>query len=137
LEPHFSPAHYSLGLAYLQLGRHDESIAEFRQALEGSQGNPAPLAALGHAQARKGDEREAREVLDRMARLSRRSYVSSYLCALIHAELGEEQAAFECLETAIIERDSWLVWLKTDPRFDALRPTPRFRDILLRIGFEP
>jgi TolB-like protein/Tfp pilus assembly protein PilF len=137
LEPHFSPAHYTLGLAYLQLGMHDESIAEFRQALEGSSGNPAPLAALGHAYARTGNTSEARDVLDRMTRLARRSYVSSYLCALIHAELGEEQPACDFLDNAVVERDSWLVWLKTDPRFDVLRPSPRFQNLLLRIGFAP
>jgi TolB-like protein/Tfp pilus assembly protein PilF len=137
MEPHFSPAHYTLGLAYLQLGRNDESIAEIHRALDGSRGNPAPLAALGHAQARAGNRHGARAVLARMAGLSRHNYVSSYLCALIYAELREEQSAFDCLERAIRERDSWLVWLKTEPRFDVLRASPRFKDLLLRVGFEP
>jgi TolB-like protein/tetratricopeptide (TPR) repeat protein len=136
LEPHFCPAHHTLGLAYVQLGRYEESINEIRRALDGSRGNPAPLAALGHAHAMAGNPRGAKEVLDTMGELSRYSYVSAYLSALVYAGLGEGQLAIESIARAIEERDSWLVWLKTEPRFDGLRSSPRFTELLRRIGFE-
>jgi TolB-like protein/Tfp pilus assembly protein PilF len=136
MEPHFSPAHHTLGLAYLQLGRYEESITQLHRALDGSHGNPAPLAALGHAHARAGNPGGARGVLGAMAELSRHNYVSAYLSALVYTGLGEVQLAFDSLERAVRERDSWLVWLKTEPRLDALRSSPQFNDLLRHLGFE-
>ena len=71
-----------------------------------------------------------------IAELSRNHYVSAYLSALIYAGLGEEQPALDSLERAVRERDSWLVWLKTEPRFDCLRSSPRFKEFLRILGFE-
>jgi hypothetical protein len=71
-----------------------------------------------------------------MAELSRHNYVSAYLSALVYTGLGEVQLAFDSLERAVRERDSWLVWLKTEPRLDALRSSPQFNDLLRHLGFE-
>jgi hypothetical protein len=104
--------------------------------MDGSRGNPAPLAALGHAYARAGNSRGARWALDSVAELSRHHYVSAYLSALIYTGLGEEQLALDSLERAVHERDSWLVWLKTEPRFGCLRTSPRFKEFLRILRFE-
>lgn len=133
MEPAFHPAHYSLGLAYEQQSRFDEAVAAFERARDGSGGNPAALAALGHVFAAMGREREAREVLIELEELSRRTYVSPFWPAIVCAGLGEADAALEWLERAYAERDVWLVWLKVDPRLDPLRPDARFRNLLWRV----
>ena len=59
----------------------------------------------------------------------------AYLAAT-YGWLGEKDKAFRMLEKAYEERDSRLVHLKVDPRFDCLRSDPRFADLLRRIGLE-
>jgi hypothetical protein len=53
--------------------------------------------------------------------------------AVVHAGLGDVDAAIEWLERACAERDVWLVWLKVDPRLDRLRADARFEDLLRRV----
>jgi hypothetical protein len=50
--------------------------------------------------------------------------------------MGNKDEAFIWLERAYTERSSWLVWANVEPRFDTLRPDPRFRSLLSRIGFK-
>lgn len=135
LEPEFAPARYSLGLACEQLGKYDEAVAALERARDASRANPSTLVALGHAYGRRGQRAEAQRILDDLKQWKSRAYLSSYLVALVHAGLGQADEAFSCLNSAIEERDAWLVWLKTEPRFDSLRGDPRFEELLRRIGF--
>lgn len=135
LEPEFTAASYSLGLACEQLGKYEEAVAALARARDASRANPSTLVALGHAYARRGQRAEAQRILDDLNLWKSRAYVSSYLVALIYAGLGEDDQAFACLNRAVEERDAWLNWLKTEPRFDSLRADPRFEDLLHRVGF--
>ncbi len=136
-EPAFSPARYALGLTYGQMGKYEDSIVETRNALETSGGNPASLAALGHAHGLAGQKTEAMAILQRMEDLSSTRYVSGCLMSLVCIGLKEIDRALEFLAKAIADRDVWLVWLKVDPKFDILRPSPAFHSMLRTIGFEP
>src|SRR5207247_11130986 len=73
-------------------------------------------------------------VIDELKELSKRRYVSEYRVAAIYAGLGEMEQAFEWLEQAFEDRDSWLIWLNADPVFDVIRSDPRFTKLLRRIG---
>jgi len=54
-----------------------------------------------------------------------------------YALLGEKGRAYEWLDKAFAEHDGFLMHLKEDDRFEALRPDPRFQDLLHRIGLSP
>ncbi len=54
--------------------------------------------------------------------------------ALIYAQLGERDKAFEFLERAYKGHSTVLVWLKVLPEFDSLRGDPRFDDLMRRVG---
>ena len=54
-----------------------------------------------------------------------------------YAQLGDNGQAIAWLEKAYQERDSGLVYLKMDPRYDPLRSDPRFQDLLRRLHFPP
>jgi len=54
--------------------------------------------------------------------------------AIIYAQLGERDKAFESLDKAYKQRISPLVWLKVSPEFDNLRTDPRFADLMRRVG---
>jgi tetratricopeptide (TPR) repeat protein len=134
LEPRFAAAQNTLGLAYEQMGMHDEAIVEFQNARVCSDGHPAAIAALAHAYASAGKRQEAAEMLSELQHVSRHRYVSPYWLSIVYAGVNEHDRAFESLEKACDERDIWLVWLRAEPRFDCLRSHARFDDLLRRIG---
>jgi hypothetical protein len=41
------------------------------------------------------------------------------------------------LERAYEERNPWIMYLQSDPVMDFLRSSPRFRDLIRRIGLPP
>jgi len=134
MEPNFAPAHFALALAYEQMGKRKDAIAAFERTQSSSGRNPATLAGLGHALGGAGRKTAPRAVLKELHAISKRCYVSPYCFALVHAGLGEKDQAFEWLEKAVEDHDVWLVWLKTEPRFDNLRSNPRFQSLLGRVG---
>ncbi len=137
LDPNFRTAHWLLGLAYALAGSYEESYASLRRALELSPGNPNYLAALGHAQAAAGRTEEARATLAELPRLDQERKVSPFFIALVHAGLGDQDAAFAALERAFAERSGSFRYLKIEPRLDPLRADPRYADLMRRVGLPP
>ena len=66
--------------------------------------------------------------------LSGRQYVTEYGVALVHAGLGDRDAAFAWLDRALAARSHWLVWIGLDPRWRSLRDDGRFAALLGRVG---
>jgi len=136
LDPSSFPARRYLGLAYEAKGMYAEAITEFQTGVKLS-GSPLMLALLGHAYAASGKTAEARQVLNDLQQLKDQRYVSPYTVAAIHAGLGDQEQAFKWLQTAVEERDIWLMNLKVDPVFARLRSQRQFTDILARIRLRP
>jgi Tfp pilus assembly protein PilF len=136
LEPKFAAAQHTLGLAYEQLEMNDEAVTEFQNARTCSGGHPATIAALGHAYAIAGNQGEASKALRDLDQLSKGRYVSRYWRALIYAGLATDDLALESLEKACEERDVWVVWLKVEPRFDRLRSSVRFDNLLRKLRLD-
>jgi TolB-like protein/Tfp pilus assembly protein PilF len=55
--------------------------------------------------------------------------------AHMYAILSDQNHATHYLERAYEERDPWLLNLQVDPALDTIRSSPRFRDLVRRIGF--
>ncbi len=136
MDPNSFPARRYLGLAYEARGMYAEAIAEFQRGVQLS-GSPLMLALLGHAYAASGKTAEAKQVLSDLQQVKEQRYVSPYTVAAIHAGLGDQDEAFKWLETAVEERDIWLMNLKVDPVFAKLRSHRKFTDLLARIRLRP
>jgi TolB-like protein/Flp pilus assembly protein TadD len=136
MDPNFYMAHFLLGLAHAQESGFEEAIAQYQKAETLSNGHPLMTAAPGHAYAALGQRDEAQGVLDQLAQLSKRRYVSPYYIAAIYTALDEKERAFEWLQTACDNRSEGLVWLKVDPLFDNLRADARFADLLHMVGLD-
>ncbi|HEY0304961.1 MAG TPA: tetratricopeptide repeat protein [Longimicrobiales bacterium] len=132
LAPDFGPAHWHLGWAYEQTGRHQDGIAEARRALASDSQNLLYLASLGHAYARAGMRNEARATLTQLTDAAKRRHVSAYHVALIHVALGELDTGLDWLERAFDEQSPWIGYLAVDPRMDPVRAQPRFVHLLER-----
>ena len=74
------------------------------------------------------------KVLDTLKSLMPGRFVTSYGVALVYTGIGEKEQAFAWLDKAVEERSHWLVWLKSDPRWDPLRPDKRFAKIVNAVG---
>jgi tetratricopeptide (TPR) repeat protein len=129
-------AHYWLGVGYEGAGRSLDSIPEYQKAVELSQGDQDPTAALAHAYAATGRKGEAQKILQEWLRQSKTKYVSPYMIATVYASLGDKDKAFEYLEKAYQEKSSDLPYfLRADLRVDNLRSDPRSQDLLRRMNF--
>lgn len=90
-----------------------------------------PLSGIQHIKLYEGDpEAKFVSVLRSLVRLG--VHVSPYYIALISAETGDREQAFEWLNKACDERSGGLAHLKTEPRFASLKSDPRFADVAKR-----
>src|SRR5260370_5301168 len=137
LDPSFAQAHLYLGYVYEQKGVFPEAVAELQQALSGSGDGPRYVSALGHAYAISGQRRMAEESLARLQEQAKQRYVAPYDMAEIHVGLGEKEQALKYLEKAYADHSVWMLFLRYDPRFDAIRGDPRYQDILRRMQLTP
>ena len=137
LDPNSPQGHWGLGLTYLNNRMYEPAIAELRKGLELSQEATVGVALLGEAYAAAGCEDEAQKILEQLKERSKHRYVTPYVVARIYAALGKKEEALRWLETGYRARDAWMVFLKTEPQFDDLRPDPRFQDLLRRMNFPP
>jgi DNA-binding winged helix-turn-helix (wHTH) protein/TolB-like protein/Flp pilus assembly protein TadD len=137
LHPDFGVAHWYLGRAYLQKGRHQEALAELQKAVTLSGGSPLMKGTLGVGYAVAGDRAAAKGTLEELETLRAESYASALDIATIHVALGDHERAFRWLDQAAADRAFHLIYLKVWPELDPLRPDPRFKALVQRLGLEP
>jgi tetratricopeptide (TPR) repeat protein len=123
-----------LGEAYRELGRYEESVAEFR-ALQERTGGPPPsgLAITYHRMGR--DSAALAIVRERMGESEDGGDPTAVARAL--AGMGDADGAFRWLDQAYIAEPSELLTLRVDAAFDPIRADPRFDRLLRRLGMEP
>jgi tetratricopeptide (TPR) repeat protein len=67
----------------------------------------------------------------------REAWVSPSHVALIYAQLGQTDAAFEWLTKGVDQYAEEAGWINVDPRFDIMRSDPRFAALVRKMGLEP
>jgi adenylate cyclase len=135
-DPSFVPARLWFGRPFLQKGMFKEAIEQVEEAVKLSHETTVSLATLAQAYAAAGRMADAKRILDKLLTRGTEQYVPSYWIALVYTSMGNKDEAMKYLERALLERSSWLVWAKVEPRFDSLRSDPRFKSLLKRIGFK-
>lgn len=134
LDPHFDGAHTGLARAFEMLGRFDEARAAYEEGQRVGGGVAQASFGLAHLAASAGNEAEARRILAELTAVRPSRVVSAWGVAALHAQLGDTEEAFEWLETAIREHASGTILLRAHPRFDSIRPDPRYWPMVERIG---
>ena len=135
IDPNDWFAHSELGWSYELMGDHAEALKEFQRgvALEPL---PRSISMLGWEYARSGNREQAREVIERLNRLSTQLYVSPVFPALIYLALGDKKTALDLLEKGYEERTGFLCFLKVDPGWDSLHSEPRFIALMKKVGLD-
>ena len=136
LEPNFALAHRFLGWAYEKNNDLPRATAAFQKAVQ-IDDTPGALAYLGHGYALAGDTSAARETLSKLQTQAQQRYVSPYYTAVVHIGLGENEKTIELLNKAADDHSDMLTILGVESKFDRLRGTPQFSELLKRIGLTP
>ncbi len=140
-QPESAVLHKTLMVAYARLGRHKESIEEFRQALA-AYGYDRLAEDLRRGYARGGYEGALREWLKGVEE-EKPDFPFHWVAAFVHTELGERDAAIAFLPK-LRDETSWygdtrvepnLVTLRIEPMWDPLRSDPRFEELIRHVGF--
>jgi tetratricopeptide (TPR) repeat protein len=130
MEPAFHWGLFFAGWALERLGRIGDAIASLKEAAKCSGESPVMVAGLGHALAAAQDRKAASRVIQTLQRQRGDKGLFGYEIALIHAGLGDAEAAFKWLELAIQERSGWIAYMHADPRLDSLHGDARFRGLI-------
>jgi serine/threonine-protein kinase len=134
IDPNFWFTHAFAASAYIEKGMFSLAVAEANKASALSEGSTHATAFMGYALAKAGKQAEARSVLETLLKLSTDRYVPPYHIALIYNGLGERDQTLAWLERGYLERDSKMVFLSVEPKWNNLHSDPRFVDLLRRVG---
>ena len=132
MEPDDPIAYYNAGYGHSMRGEHEEAIAALQKARELDPGDTYNTAGLAWAHARAGDREEALALL---AEVPEQGAMLKEI-AIVYAELGELDLAFEYLERVAAEDPGMLGELRVDPTADVLRTDPRYTAVLKRVGLQ-
>ena len=134
VDPNFPLAHFWMGRVLSAESNCSGALSELETASSSSLRDWQPvIAAHGHIAGVCGQPSRALEDLRRFDDIARNRFVTSYGYALIYAGLRENEQALIWLRKAVEERSHWLVWIRVDPRFDALRSDPRFQQLVAAV----
>jgi eukaryotic-like serine/threonine-protein kinase len=143
LEPRSLNAHIWRTYPLLSLGRYEEAVNEsltgeklLEEVIGDGKSGPWPWAQAlrGYALARLGRRAEAEAVLAGLRARASERYVPRHHLALVLHALGRDEEALEQLREAIEERDVFATFLGVDPKWDGLRRSPAFRELLSRVN---
>ena len=136
LEPNYAAANRLLSLAYQAKGMFDEAVVENQKWGALTRNKVETTVALAQLYAVSGRIEEAKkliEVVEQDKLLIDQVYRG---LALVYAALGENDAAFRCLQKSYERQEEALLNMKVDPKLDQLRSDPRFVALLKKIGIE-
>jgi TolB-like protein/Tfp pilus assembly protein PilF len=128
MHPDSSLFYDAMADVYEQKKMFAEAFAARQQAL--SQQNDPRVSALGEAYKRSG----YRGYLLKRAQILEQPDNPPYT-AHIYALLNDEARAMTALEVGYNERFAGILFIRTAPELDSIRSSPRFRDLVQRIGF--
>jgi TolB-like protein len=135
IAPDFWIGHYHLALAYEQNGELERALEALITAARISGGNSKALGMRGYVLAKLDRESEAREVLASLEAIARERFIPPYGTALTLLGLGDLDRSLEQLELGYERRDTGLMFLPVDPKWDPLRGHERFERLLRRCNF--
>jgi len=123
---------WMMAAVYLAQGRMEEGLRYAREC-QSEPAVPRMLAMLGEALARAGQEREAREILQRIEEMSLREFVDPWSFCRQHMALGDHDKALHFLDRSFEERSTLALFAPIDPLLEPLRADPRFAAIVGRL----
>ncbi len=145
MNPNFYYSHHLLGLALLcqqksgnreAIVEIEKAVVEIEKAVDLSGGNPMEMAILATIYYRLDKKDETEKIYNSLKKRSEEEYVPPICFYMIHINRGEQDLAFEWLERACNEHDSFLPWLRISPTKSRIPDEPRYKALLRKVGLE-
>jgi tetratricopeptide (TPR) repeat protein len=121
--------YYYLGLLYSVEQQHDDAVQAFEFVLRKSPDYVLAHSALAGVFRRMGQESKANHHI--AAALPKMNNESSYNRACFYAICGDTELAFEFLRLALLNKDTTIEWIRSDPDLDPIRADQRFQELVL------
>ena len=135
IEPGFIHTHGLLGLIYLEKSMFEEALSELQSEIAISgQSEPTAEAWIGIGYARMGEKNKAKEILEKLLKLSEKKFISPYFIATLNFHLGKIDQGYKWLEKTYKDNDSWLNFINVDPGIDIIRSDPRLQEFLKKVN---
>ena len=130
-------AHFIIATAYWGKSMYREAITELEKAADLSDGVHEVVACLTCAYYFIGKKDQSEKLLNSLKKRSETEYVPATCFYIIYRYRGEEDLAFEWLERACNEHDSFLSTYRFSPD-DVIRipDEPRYKELLKKFGLE-
>ena len=127
---------HDLALAYLQLGKTEQSIEILEQLTSNATDSFKVQSALAIAYFRAGQREKAENLLRELEGKAGGMVGRFARLANVYSEMGRTGQAIEALQKGFDGRDDRMMWIKTSPHLDALRGDPRFEEILRKMNLD-
>ncbi|MEW6212560.1 MAG: hypothetical protein AB1631_29815, partial [Acidobacteriota bacterium] len=133
LEPGEAFARECMFYSYLRQRKEADALDQARQIMKLRGATPQQIAAIDRSTSGESLRHYWRWCLDWLRDKAAGDFVDPFSFALIHADLGERDLAFNYLEKAYRQHSESLIYLSVEPRFEPLRSDPRFAQLLQRV----
>lgn len=135
-DPTFAYTYQCLAMAYWAKHMYPQVIEEWKVygQLSGQTGESAFASALEKGFRSSGWKGALSKGIEARQAQRKTGYASAFQIALLYAESGDKDSAFRWLNTAYLERDTYLEGLKTEFQLDPIRSDPRFAELVRKVG---
>jgi hypothetical protein len=123
----------------MYLKKFDEAIALVNHLFKDFPDVESPrleaVQAISYYKTNRPDE--TRKIIVKLRQKSEQNIGGSpsFYLAMIYAQTGETNKAFEWLERSYRDHEVEMYWLKVEPPFEPLRGDPRYKAMLDKVGF--
>ena len=124
------------GVAYAELGRFKEGMANLRRAAQ-LDSSPTVLALQAHVLAAAGENAQARKLIRRVEDAIAGRYFCPYEIGSVYVTLGDRDTAYDWFRKGAQDRADCMPWLGVEPWIDPFRTDPRYASLLRDIGLDP
>jgi tetratricopeptide (TPR) repeat protein len=118
----------------VQTGKHALALSHCEKARELGDSSIVLMSGACSIYALAGERQKAESLFEQLLAAREIQYTRYMFLAQAGACLKRKQGTLEWLNKAYEQRDPLLVFLKTDPRFEAFSDLPEFSDLLQRLG---
>ena len=134
-DPSFMPARLGLIRTYLQTRRFDVALRELERNRSDARGelSTGQQSLMALAYIGLGRSAEAAKIAESL--VQQEGDLPSVDAASVFLALNQRDRALEIIERAVDLKSPKVLFLRLDPRFDALLNEPRYRGLLQRMGF--
>ncbi|MGZ8557855.1 MAG: adenylate/guanylate cyclase domain-containing protein [Chitinophagaceae bacterium] len=135
LDPNYAEAHFTAGMTYFKIKDYKNAASALEKAVRLSGRRPVMLGFLGTIYGKIGKTGEMKKLL---AELETAPVTNDKLYATlsIKSSLGQTNEVLDIMEKLLADRYGIMIYSKVEKDFFAVGSSPRYQQILVKMGFE-